>query len=324
METGTSVRREHTELAPDRPLEVALDPALGGERRSLAWRGQKLCLYAANVSAGGATPLLLIHSVNAAASAAEVKPLFDAYRAHRPVYALELPGFGSSDRLDQHYTPQLMAEAILFAAEHVRSVSGADRLDLLAVSLSCEFAARAALQQPKGFRSLALVSPTGFEARRANEYWEGGRSMERRWLHALLASPLWAKGLFRLLTMKPVMRYFLEKTWGSKQIDEGLLAYNTRTTRQPGARHAPFAFVSGALFTRGVLELYSRLRLPVWMAYGQRGEFSDMQGWRRLGVRADRWVIDKFDAGAMPYFEVLPDFIDRYDRFRHERLGDSA
>ena len=44
--------------------------------------------------ASGLPPLLLIHSINAAASAAEVEPLFTHYRQQRPVYAIELPGFG--------------------------------------------------------------------------------------------------------------------------------------------------------------------------------------------------------------------------------------
>ena len=38
-------------------------------------------------------PLLLLHSINASASAYEVKPLFEHYRQQRPVYAPDLPGF---------------------------------------------------------------------------------------------------------------------------------------------------------------------------------------------------------------------------------------
>jgi pimeloyl-ACP methyl ester carboxylesterase len=46
-------------------------------------------------------PMLLVHSVNASASAAEMAPLFDYYRQSRSVYALDLPGFGFSDRSDR-------------------------------------------------------------------------------------------------------------------------------------------------------------------------------------------------------------------------------
>lgn len=60
-------------------------------------------------------PLLLIHSVNAAASAFEVKPLFDYYRSRRPVYAIDLPGFGLSDRSDRCYSVRTMTDAVLLA-----------------------------------------------------------------------------------------------------------------------------------------------------------------------------------------------------------------
>ena len=43
-------------------------------------------------------PLLFVHSVNAAPSAIELKPLFQHFRASRPVFAPDLPGFGRSTR----------------------------------------------------------------------------------------------------------------------------------------------------------------------------------------------------------------------------------
>ena len=43
-------------------------------------------------------PLLFIHSINAAPSAIELKPLFQHFRASRPVFAPDLPGFGRSTR----------------------------------------------------------------------------------------------------------------------------------------------------------------------------------------------------------------------------------
>ena len=61
---------------------------------------------------GDAPPILLLHSVNAAASAYEMQPLFEHYRATRRVYALDLPGFGASSRDRVDYTPKRYADAI--------------------------------------------------------------------------------------------------------------------------------------------------------------------------------------------------------------------
>lgn len=65
-------------------------------------------------------PLLLVHSVNAAATAYEMKTLFEHYRGKRPVYALDLPGFGLSDRSDRKYTPRLMTDAIHAAVREIQ------------------------------------------------------------------------------------------------------------------------------------------------------------------------------------------------------------
>ena len=46
-------------------------------------------------TAGRGAPLLLVHSINATASAAEVRPLYD-YGATRTVFAIDVPGYGCS------------------------------------------------------------------------------------------------------------------------------------------------------------------------------------------------------------------------------------
>ena len=79
--------------------------------------------------AGDGPPLLLIHSVNAAASAAEIAALLAHYRATRCVFALDLPGFGFSERSDRAYTPRLMTDAILDMVDQIRSRCGDQPID---------------------------------------------------------------------------------------------------------------------------------------------------------------------------------------------------
>jgi pimeloyl-ACP methyl ester carboxylesterase len=294
-----------------------LQPALAGERRFIGEAGRRIALYQSvpqrSAATAAATPLILVHSVNAAASAAEVRPIFDQHADSRPVFAVELPGFGSSDRPAIEYTPQLMSECIGLAVEHVRQLGFQRPVDVMAVSLSCELATRAVLDNPSAFRTLALVSPTGFESAHPERY-EGGRTKDKPWLRGLLEKGPWRDALFRLLTRETSMRAFLERTWGSKNIDEGLLAYNVQTVAQPGARHAPYAFVAGSLFTRGVAHLYARLQLPVWMIHGTRGEFAKVDGLQHFQPQGP-WTIESIDAGAMPYFERPAEFAQQYGRF---------
>ena len=306
----------------------ALPPALAGQRRLIGGPGPLLCGYlslpAQATAVGDARrghPLLLVHSVNAAASAAEVRPIFEALGVSRPVLALELPGFGSSERGPQHYTPALMRDSILRALQHLRR-SGLHRpADVLGVSLSAEFVTQAALAQPDAVRSVALVSPTGLESDDLERY-ELGRTKDKPLLRGLLQRGPWADPLYRLLTRESTMRKFLERAWGCKSIDEGLLAYKLLSAPQPGARFAPLDFVAGALSTRGAAHLYARLHQPVWLAHGTRGEFAKFDGIGRLGP-PPRWRVDSFETGAMPYFERPGEFVQRYEVFL-QRVGGQA
>jgi pimeloyl-ACP methyl ester carboxylesterase len=257
--------------------------------------------------------LLLLHSVNASASAAEVAPLLAHYRQHRVVYALELPGFGFSDRSDRPYTVRLMTDALQLALRAIQTESGGVAADVLAVSLSCEFAARTSCETPLLVRRLAMVSPTGFSGKK-RRYGQAGAGIGPPWLLRLLRWPRWSEGVFRTLTLPAVIRYFLVRTWGSDAIDEALWRYAILTTRQPGARFAPLYFVSAQMFSADVNSLYEALTGPIWVSMATRGDFTDYQGRTTVAGRSN-WQFHAIEGGALPYFEDLPAFTRRLDLF---------
>ena len=295
----------------DSPLPLAL-PA---QRRDLDSPAGRLSLYSAMPEGvgSGLPPLLLVHSVNAAGSAAEVAPLFAHYRQQRAVYALDLPGFGCSERTDRPYTVRLMTDALQAALRAIHAEQAGVAVDVLAVSLACEFAARVAVEAPQLVRRLALVSPTGFSGKR-RRYGPAGSVVGPPWLLRLLRWPRWSEGVYRTLTRPAVIRYFLARTWGSDAIDEALWRYDLLTTRQPGARFAPLYFVSAQLFSADVNTLYEALTGPVWVSMATRGDFTDYQGRTMLASRSN-WQFNVIEGGALPYFEDLPAFTRRLDPF---------
>lgn len=302
--SGAAMQRSAEEL----PAPVS------GQRHEIGSAVGRLTYYSASPDgAGDLPPLLLIHSINAAGSAYEVKPLYEYYRQSRTVYALELPGFGHSERGKRVYSVRLMTDAILVAVREIQKDHGNGPIDALAVSLSSEFLARAVTEMPLAFRSAALVSPTGFRSRDKNAKWrDGTRAMP--WLHGFFEFPLWSEGFFRLLSSRPSIRFFLRKTWGSDNYDRGLFEYDYLTTHQPGAQHAPYYFVSGYLFSEGILRIYHALTLPVWMAHGVRGDFVDYSAKSSVENRAN-WSVNVFQTGAMPHFEAEAEFVASYDAF---------
>jgi pimeloyl-ACP methyl ester carboxylesterase len=79
-------------------------------------------------------PILLIHSVNAAAGTHEVRPLFEYFGSQRPTYGMDLPGFGSSDRPAVLYRARITTDAVLAVAAEVAQRHGASSIDALAIS----------------------------------------------------------------------------------------------------------------------------------------------------------------------------------------------
>lgn len=260
-----------------------------------------------------ARPLLLVHSINAAASAHEVKPLFDAYKTKRPTYAIDLPGFGHSERSDRPYRQALMVDAILAVITRIRSEHPDHPVDALAVSLAGEFLGKAALAAPDSIRSLALVSPTGF-AKITATHGPPEADLGRAGVYRVVGFPPIGRALFSLLTIKPSIRFFLQKTWGRKQIDEEMFQHARRLSRTPDAHRAPLYFVAGYLFSADIRTVFAALKQPVWLSHGVRGDFVDFS---RTEGFADKpnWRFTVFQTGALSYFEVPEDFIEAYEDF---------
>lgn len=269
-----------------------------------------------NGASGALPPMLLIHSINAAPSAHEVKPLFDAYKKARRTYAIDLPGYGHSERSERVYNQALMVNAIHAMVEQIRAEQPFPAVDALSVSLSGEFLAKVAVERPDTIRSLALVSPTGF-ARITKTRGPPEADLGRPGVYRFLSRPAVGKNIYRLLTSRPSIRFFLKKTFGRKQIDEELFEHACRLSRTPDAHRTPLYFIGGFLFSADIQSVFRQLCQPVWLSHGVRGDFVDFT--RTAGITDQpNWRTTVFQTGAMPYFEVLQEFTEAYDAFLAE------
>lgn len=233
-------------------LANALDaPRLGFDSDSAGW----ISYYCSE--SGPGRPLLLLHSMNAAPSAMEVKPLFERYRTQRPVFAPDLPGFGASERGDRPYSPTLYAAAI---AEFLQTVVQREA-DVIALSTTAEFAARAVPQAAGLIASLAVISPTGLGTREPPTDTTADR------IQRVFKLPVVGQSLFRLLTSKVSIRYYLNRNFTGSAPAE-LVDYSYATAHQPGARFAALTFLTTKLFSRlARTKLYEPLQIPALVLY---------------------------------------------------------
>ncbi len=290
---------------------VPIDKAIHSEWSTFLGEHSGLLTYYLDRHESG-RPLVLLHSINAAGSSYEMRPLFEHYQHTRPVFALDLPGFGFSERSDRAYSPLLYANAVL---DFLQSEVG-EPADVVSLSLSAEFAAWAALAEPDRFHSLAMISPTGFTARPQTR--GSPRAAQKRRsdsLYRLFAFPLWSQAFYDLVATRPSIDFFLSKSFVGP-VDRGLADYAYATSHQPGARYAPLHFVSGKLFTPDIVSrVYDRLALQVLTLYDQDAfvrfdtlpAFVDAHpNWRRVQI---------VPSNGLPQFERLPETVDALDRF---------
>ncbi|HEY6878469.1 MAG TPA: alpha/beta hydrolase [Polyangiales bacterium] len=270
--------------------DIVLPSALDAQRHQIATSDAGILAYYADTAQRG-RPLVLLHGVHAAASSYEMKPLFDHFRRTRPVYALDLPGFGFSERVERAYTPATFVHAI----EHLlRNVAEREPVDVVALSLTSEYVAKVAVEMPELVRSLTLISPTGFASESEQNLLERLSRHRARVLPGELADSLPSRLLYELIVSKPSIRYYLRKSFQGR-VDPGMLSYTYATSHQPGAYRAPMAFLSGALFPRGdAANIYAHVHAPTLVLY---------------------------DRDPHTGFSALPGFTEEYPNFQAERIA---
>lgn len=238
---------------------------------------------------GEGAPVVLVHSVNAAASSYEMRPIFEALRGKRPVLAFDLPGFGLSERGPRRYDRALYRDAILAMIERAHTHRGIPA-DVVALSLGCEFAATAALSRPERVRSLTLISPTGFGRPRETPQRAAAEGRAGT-LERTLETPIVGAPLYSLIASRPSIRYFLSKSFVGP-VDRGLERYAWVSAHQPGARHAPLAFLSGVLFDPRIrADVYERLACPVQVIHDEDA-YTDFSRLPELAARSG-WTVTR-------------------------------
>ncbi len=292
--------------------EAELPQAIEAERRTFVSAAAGSLSYYLDRQAQG-TPLVLVHSINAAGSSYEMRPLFEHYRGKRPVYALDLPGFGFSDRSRRVYTPMLYTQAVI---DFISSQLPGQKVDVVALSLGSEFVARAALQRPELFRSLSLISPSGFVARdKVSGSQRASRSKLGDRLYRGFSFRLWSQAFYDLLTTPASIRWFLKRSFKGKP-DQGLVDYDYLTAHRPGAKNAPLYFVAGKLFSPDIYdEVYTKLTLPAQVIY-DRDSFVRFDRLPEIQQQRPNWHATRISPTlGLPQFERTDETAQALDSF---------
>jgi pimeloyl-ACP methyl ester carboxylesterase len=284
----------------------SLGPAIDGTRRQ--WRPAtpgvgRVCCYVADRRRG--RPLVLVHDVRPTSSASELRPLFESFRWRRPTFAVDLPGFGLSERSEDCHSPETAALVLAELLHKLRPRLGS--ADLVALGGGSEAAARVATTEQGLVRSLSIIEPCGLFSPR-------DRGIERFLARlALSFGDGAARGLFALMATRPwVKRTLGERFEGAP--DPELLEYAHATAQAPGAHHAPLAAIAQGRCCPELHRLYHSLTIPVLVVHDARGTHTiELEAFLR--GRANRFAMRVSPTRGMPQFERRIDTVSALERF---------
>ena len=267
--------------------------ALGGDFNRFPVRGGDV----AYVVAGAGTPVLLLHGLGAGNSMAEWNANFAALSERHTVYALDLLGWGLSDRPAQEYGATDAVEQIVSFAQNVIGESCA----LITSGDSCAYAVEAAARQPELFSRLVLVCPP--TVTKNLDLPLHGASIKR-----LLGLPIVGQSVYNVLTSRRAIRSFAGRHlyFDKQRVDDALVTQSHRGAHQPGARHALASWLSGQS-RHDARDAWSRLKQPALLIWGRNALIDGLDTapeWLALKPDARLEVVE--NAMLLPHAEHAP------------------
>jgi pimeloyl-ACP methyl ester carboxylesterase len=253
--------------------------SLDAPQQLYEWRGHRIAYY----SQGTGAPLLLVHSINAAASAFEMRGPFFGLRDSHTVYALDLLGYGGSDRPARRYSDE---DYVALISDFTRDVVGRGA-PVVASSLSSAYVVKAAARDQSLFGPLVLVCPTGLQ--RLVTPMKPGLG------YRALRGPA-GDALFAALSSRPSIRLFLRQ---QAYYDEQKIAGETlegfyQTAKQPGAKWAPICFVTMQL-NCDIRAEWPQLQQPILIVWGREASTtppSDAEAFLKSNQQARLALVD--------------------------------
>ncbi len=279
-------------------------PALGQPFESaegrMEWRGHQVAHHVV----GSGPPVLLLHSIGLWNWSLEWRDIAPALAERYTVHALDLLGFGRSDRPRVAYSARLYLSLV---ADFARRVVGTP-VALVGAGLSGAYAVELAASDPARFPVVALVAPTGLARlrERPTTMDDAGRR--------LVNAPGTAAWNARVTC--GALRSALERSYyRDADVDDKLLDAALATTHQPGAKHAPSAWLANQL-NLDIRPALRRLLQPTMLLWGAQAELNPAEesfGYRAIKRDLRAAILD--GAGDLPQLERSGELVELLNKF---------
>lgn len=235
-----------------------LDTVLRGEGRRYPWKsGDIFYLVKGNRES---KPLLLVHSLGPGASSYEWRKNIDDLAEQFRVYALDLMGYGLSDRPAIDYTPETYTDLI---ADFLKEVINKPAI-VVAHGETCAYVIADAFRRPQLFERLVLVAPP------MSLVEETAPGPVNAALKFLLRAPIVGQFAYNLLaSRRGIQNYYDREGYHNPGlITDELVEYVFSSAHQPNARYS----AASALTRNLAMDAYEplvRLQVPALAIFGR-------------------------------------------------------
>ncbi len=275
-----------------------IDTVLKGEERRYPWKdGDIFYLVKGNRES---KPLLLVHGFGPGASSYEWRKNIDALAEHFRVYALDLLGYGLSDRPAIDYTAETYADLI---SDFLKEVIGKPAV-VVARGETCAYVIADAYRRPQLFERLALVAPSTVMLQETVPGPLNGL------LKVLLRAPIVGQFAYNLLTSRGAIQnyYDIQGYHNPGLITDELVEYIFSSAHQSNARFAAASALTDNL-TIDAREPLARLQMPVVIVWGREGALTPSEAsvaFKGVNARIETRILD--NASQQPQDEQATKF----------------
>ena len=237
------------------------DSALGGEAKFFTWKYGRIFYKEAGV-VDQRPAIVFVHGIGAGSSSFMWRKNFDILSEHFRVYALDLLGFGFSDKpAGVPYSADLYVDLI---SDFIREVAGG-RANVIASSLGGSYVVRVADEHPELINAMILNAPAGYDSMNTRPGMAGAA------FYGLLQSPVLGTSFYNVMASERSIRDYARHSlfYDYRRVTDRLVAHLYATSHQAGAQHANAAFLSGYLNT-DMRAAFSRLSQRVILVWGKQ------------------------------------------------------
>ena len=281
-----------------------------GAQRTWVWRGWRIrYTYIRSFACPEATPLVLLHGFGSAIGQwrYNLQPLSE----HHSVYALDLLGFGASQKAPERYGSELwMAQVYEFWQTWIQ-----EPVILAGHSLGGSVALAIADTYPEMVKGLVLftVAPS------REEFFSSKLQATAASLEGVLTPGFLLRPLFSLLFYQPwlvpFVRQGLRSAYVNKAfVDEELVEIIATPPQDPGAADVlrrMFQSKNKPGYTPHVGRTFSQLKMPVLLLWGQQDPFFSIRRARQLVTQNSRATLVEIEGAGHCAYDEQPERVNQ-------------